>query len=79
MYRPKSPFFVKAKILTATITKINGVPTKTYTEGTDVISLSAKSYGGTERVINNQYVVEDTMEVDTWYRPDITPTVELNY
>lgn len=36
------------------------------------IFISARSYGGTEKVINDKYVIEDTLEVDTWYRPDIT-------
>lgn len=37
-----------------------------------LIFISAKSYGGTERTVNDRYVIEDTLEVETWYRPDIT-------
>lgn len=37
-----------------------------------LIYISAKSYGGTERTVNDRYVIEDTLEVETWYRPDIT-------
>ena len=51
-------------------TKINGVVKKTFTE-LDNFFCSAKSYGGTEKVINDKYVIEDTMQIETWYRPDI--------
>ena len=32
---------------------------------------SFKSYGGTERDVNGIYSVEDTANIETWYRPDI--------
>lgn len=32
---------------------------------------SFKSYGGTERDINGKYLIEDTANIITWYRPDI--------
>lgn len=71
MYKPQQPFNVPAKILTATYTKVNGVNKKTFTEGDDFFC-SAKSYGGTEKTINGVYVVEDTMQIETYFRPDIT-------
>ena len=71
MYRPAQPFNVPAQILTATYTKVNGVNKKTFTEG-DNFFCSAKSYGGTEKTINGVYVVEDTMQIETYFRPDIT-------
>ena len=70
-YRPALPFNVPARILKAEYKKINGVKVKTLTEG-DQIFVSARSYGGTERTINDQVVVEDTIQIETWYRPDIT-------
>lgn len=30
-----------------------------------------KTYGGTEREVNGKYVVEDTANITTYYRPDI--------
>ena len=30
-----------------------------------------KSYGGTERDVNGIYSIEDTANVETWFRPDI--------
>ena len=50
---------------------VNGVKVKRYRDG-DRIFCSAKSYGGTEKVINDKYVILDTLEIETWYRPDIT-------
>jgi hypothetical protein len=76
MYKPKLSFNVPAIILTATYEKINGVNVKTFTES-ETIFVSAKSYGGTEKVIDDVYVIEDTMEIETWYRPDITSECNL--
>ena len=36
------------------------------------ILCSFKTYGGTEKEVNGVYSVEDTANVETWYRPDIT-------
>lgn len=30
-----------------------------------------KTYGGTERDVNGRYLIEDTANVETWFRPDI--------
>lgn len=69
-YKPSLPYNVPAQILQATWSKINGVNTKTFTSG-DKIFVSAKSYGGTEKVVNDQYVIVDTLVIETWFRPDI--------
>lgn len=73
MYRPSSPFTTPAKILNGSYVSVNGVRTKTYVEGATIF-VSAKSYGGTEKTINDVYVIEDTMVIETWYRPDIKGT-----
>lgn len=70
MYRPTQPFNVPALILNATFEKVNGATKKVFTEGENFFC-SAKSYGGTERVENNKYVIEDTLEIETWFRADI--------
>lgn len=70
MYKPYQPFNVPAQILTATFTKVNGVTTKTFVEG-EQFFCSAKGYGGSERIINEKYVIEDTLDVETWFRSDI--------
>lgn len=70
MYKPYQPFNVPAQVLTATFTKVNGVPTKTFVDG-EQFFCSAKGYGGSERVINEKFVIEDTLDVETWFRADI--------
>ena len=62
---------VPAQILQSVTTKINGVNTKAFIDS-DIIYVSAKSYGGTEKIVNGLYVIEDTLQIETWYRPDIT-------
>ena len=58
------------------IKKINGVNKKEYPLIEDaLINLffgSFKTYGGTEKNINGIYSIEDTANIETWYRPDIT-------
>lgn len=71
MYRPSSPFTTPAMILGAEYHKVNGVEHKTFVER-DMIYVTAKSYGGTEREVNGRLVIEDTLQIETWYRPDIT-------
>lgn len=71
-FKPYLPYNVPANIYTATFSTVNGVPTKTYTLLQDIIFVSAKSYGGTEKVVNGKYVIEDTIEIETWYNPNIT-------
>lgn len=71
MYTPKMPFNVKAQLLKGKFKKINGVNTKTFSPAFE-FWVSAKSYGGTEKIINDKYVIEDTLIIETWYHPDIT-------
>lgn len=70
MYRPKVPFNVPAVLLVPEYEKINGVEKKSFTDGINFFC-SAKSYGGTEKVINDKYVIEDTLEIDTYFYPEI--------
>ena len=32
---------------------------------------SFKTYGGTEKNVNGVYSIEDTANIETWYKPDI--------
>lgn len=34
---------------------------------------NVKSYGGTNIINGNELKIEDTVDIVTWYRPDITP------
>lgn len=69
-FKPSLPYNVPARIMKASWNKVNGVSVKTFTEG-DLIFVSAKSYGGTEKVINEKYIIVDTLVIETWFRPDI--------
>lgn len=70
MYNIQSRYDTPAYLLISVNKKINGVVVKIY-EDKDIIFISAKSYGGTEKIINNVYVIEDTLEIETFYREDI--------
>lgn len=66
-----SPLTTPAKLLTPTYQTIKGVRKKVYPEDGELIWCSFKTYGGTEREINEVYSIEDTANVETWFRPDI--------
>lgn len=76
MYKPKLPFNVPAVILMSTYEKINGVNTKIFTES-ETIFVSAKSYGGTEKIIDDKIMVEDTIIIETWFTPKITSNCNI--
>jgi len=62
------------RLITPTgVQKINGVEVKNWPdpETGPVFFANLKSYGGSERVQNDLLVIEDTMTLTTWYRPDI--------
>lgn len=67
-YKPQLPFNVPALHLKRSVEKINGINQETFTEG-EIFYCSAKSYGGTEKIVNGVYVIEDTWNIDTWYNP----------
>ena len=65
-------------LLTPTYTDEFGVDKKTFPtiaealeDENNLFFGSFKSYGGTERDVNGIYSVEDTANIETWYRPDI--------
>lgn len=68
-YTPNLPFNVPAMLLKRSKAKINGVNQETFAER-PMFYCSAKSYGGTEKIVNGVYVIEDTWQIDTWYNPD---------
>ena len=65
-------------LLVPNIKNINGVNKKSYPSIKEAIKDennlffgSFKTYGGTEKNINGVYSIEDTANIETWYRPDI--------
>ena len=40
---------------------------------------SARAYGGTEKIVDGKYLIEDTLTVETWYRPDLTSECRIEF
>lgn len=72
-FKPSLPFSVPMRVLIPTYANTQGVRVKAFPAVSDGIRIngSFKTYGGTEREINGVYGIEDTANVETWYRPDI--------
>lgn len=74
-YRPAAPFAVAMKLLIPTVENVRGARVKHYPNPSDVDSVffgSFRTFGGTERMANEIYTIEDTATVDTWFNPSIT-------
>lgn len=69
-YKVNSVFNVPVKLLTPTTKKVNGVNQKTFEEAGQFFC-SFKSFGGTEKIINDVIVVEDTAVVELFYNPQV--------
>lgn len=72
-YKPSVPFNVPMFLLKPTYEVVKGVRKKVYPEASKDLMIygSFKTYGGTERNVNDVYAIEDTANVETWFRPDI--------
>lgn len=60
-----------------TSSKVNGVQVHKYPGEGKRFFASVKSYGGSEHVSNDLLVIEDTIVLTTWYRPDIRPNCRV--
>lgn len=69
-YTPNVPFNVPAMHMKRTVEKINGMNQESFSDA-GMFYCAAKSYGGTEKIVNDVYVIEDTWTIDTWYNPAI--------
>lgn len=76
MYRPRSPFTTVVQLYGCSTERVLGVETKVHTKIDDIFC-SFKTYGGTETTSNGVTVVNDTAEIETWYRPDITASSQI--
>lgn len=72
-YRTQQTYTTPLYFVAPVYAKVNGVQQKTFpeTQTRYLFYASFKTYGGTERDVNGLYSIEDTAEVETWYRPDI--------
>lgn len=73
-YRPALPFSVPMALLIPTKKTESGVVIETFPAVAKGARFngSFRTYGGTERMIDGVYAIEDTATIETWYRPDIT-------
>lgn len=74
-YKPATPFSVAMKLLQPTTANVRGARVNSYPDPKDVPGVifgSFRTFGGTERMYNDVYSVEDTATIDTWYNPYIT-------
>ena len=65
------PFRTHFVLMSPSYEKVNGVQKRVLEPAGDLFC-SQRSYGGTEHVVNGVWTIEDTLTLQTWYRPDIT-------
>lgn len=83
-YRPTIENPIPLVLLVPTYKKVSGVAKKEYPTVKEALSIlddkgnsinlffgSFKTYGGTEKNVNGVYSIEDTANIETWYRSDI--------
>lgn len=77
-YKPPLPFRTPAMIMKRKVTKVKGMTKEEFTD-LSMFYCTAKSYGGTEKVVNNVYVIEDTWQIDTWFNPSISKGDKIRF
>lgn len=77
-YLPSKPFDTPMLLYVVTgTTNVLGVEKPTYADEGILFFGSFATYGGTERVVNGVYSVEDTATVETWYRPEFAASGQV--
>lgn len=76
-FKPSYPYTTAIELLVPTYTPVKGVRMKTFPATGIRLNCSFKTYGGTETTVNDVLAVVDTAQVETWYRPDITPDCRI--
>lgn len=76
-FKQHAPYATPVILLKPTTTVVKGVRKKIYSDTGETIYCSVRTFGGTERVVNDVLVLENTATVETWYRPDITADCRL--
>lgn len=79
MYRPSEAAQMTTVMLLQlpTIVPEYGVNRKTWEDSSLVVRCNFKSYGGTERIVNDVLSVEDTAQIVCWFHPDIKSNCRL--
>ena len=78
IYRPLRPFDIPFLVYPISTVVKKGSPKKV--EGKPfLIYASCSSFGVTETKKNDLLVIEDTWNIETWYRPDITSECLISF
>lgn len=77
MYRPRGTFSFPFTLLQPTYKEELGKLIPIYPDEGEIIFTSFKTFGGTETIVNGVLSVQDTGEIETWYRPDIKSDTRL--
>lgn len=73
-YKPSVPFSVPMKLLVPVYSNEYGATKKAFADPNDIDAVffgSFRTFGGTERIRNDLYTLEDTATIDCWYDPSI--------
>lgn len=73
----KAPFNRSFTIQVPLVEKVNGVVVKTYVDSPHTFKANVRTFGGTERIVNDVIVLEDTATLQTWYNRQIKADVRL--
>ncbi len=79
MYRPSetAQMTTVMRLQLPTMASAYGVSTKVWEDTSLLVRCNFKSYGGTERIINDVLTVEDTAQIVCWFHPDIKSECRL--
>lgn len=76
-FKPNTPFNVPFFLLTPEYIKVKGVAKKAFKKSDNPFYCSFRTFGGTEKVVNDVLVLEDTATLETWYDPNITASCNI--
>lgn len=76
-YEPNGPYTTPFVLWVPTTKTVKGVSVKTYNKSDEVYYCSFRTFGGTEKVVNDVIVLEDTAVIETWYNPAITAACQI--
>lgn len=71
-FKPSTPYNVPLELLIPEYRESDyGGKEQVYPESGVLFFGTFKTFGGTDREVNGLYSVENTANIETWYRPDI--------
>lgn len=76
-FNPDLPFNVPFYLLTPSYQTVKGVRKKVFEKSEKPYFCSFRTFGGTEKTVNDVLVVEDTATLETWFTPEIKAGCEI--